>query len=283
MNFRKLYLTGFIIIGIALIFPMDVFAQKSEKAKNPNALNDHVNQGVKDLQNKSSNAKVKVPVPAQAHEKADKVIPQQVKEKAKKAVELPSQANEEAREKAQVVRKGIEKVSEDSETTKKKNKKVVNKNKKKQKPKEGSDDNYSSNAQVEKNSTKSVPHDSPRKEGNQQATNHAKDVNSVPSVKETDYIKEKPDTEENKQIPFSKEKVPKDSIAVTQHSTKVPVGPSKDRSGQNTTSFIDKSSLEAWKHSNLKRIQPFISHLREYRNQWVNAPPFQPPQVTPFF
>jgi hypothetical protein len=245
--------------------------------------------------------KVEKAIPAQASEKVEKAIPAQASEKVKRAVQVPNQASEKAQKTVQEVKQGSEKASKAMQSTVKETKKAVKnslpeKNQEaeaetqttKQQKTTPSNNEIHSNEAVE-SSNKSIQHAISGENANQQSTKMVQmldDDKTVQSIKEAGSINEEPETEEKENIPSGQEKYPRDIMVVhSPHNTKTPDGSSKDRTGygQHTTSFVDKWLLEAEKYLNLKRIQPLVSRTYEYRNQWVNAPPSQPPQVTPFF
>jgi chemotaxis protein histidine kinase CheA len=341
MHIRSFLLKGF-IIGAALFFPTDAFAEKSEQAQKPSTQNGRameVVEAVKDLDSPSNpspqakpeiqvpdrasekvekaiparasekvekaipaqaSEKVEKAIPARASEKVEKAIPVQAREKVEKAVQLPNQASEKAQQTVQEVKQRSEKASEAMQSTVKEAKKAVNnslpeKNQeaetetiKQQKTTPNNNEIHSNEAK--ESSDKSVQHVISGENTNQQLTKMVQmldDDKTMQSIKkEAGSIDEESETEEKEKIPSGQAKYPKDIIVVQPpHNTKTPDGSSKDRTGygQNTTSFVDKWLLEAEKYLNLKRIQPLVSRAYEYRNQWVNAPPSQPPQATPFF
>jgi chemotaxis protein histidine kinase CheA len=272
-------------------------AQASEKVEK--ATPTQASEKVKKAIPVQANEKVKKAIPARASEKVEKAIPAQASEKVEKAVQVPNQASEKAQHTVQEVKQRSEKASKAMQSTIKETKKAVDnslpeKNQeaetettKQQKTTPNNNEIHSNEA--EESSDKSVQHAISGENTNQQSTKMVQmldDDKTVQSIKEAGSIDEEPETEEKEKFPSGQEKYPQDIMVVhSPHNTKTPDGSSKDRTGygQNTTSFVDKWLLEAEKYLNLKRIQPLVSRAYEYRNQWVNAPPSQPPQTTPFF
>ncbi|MCP3738335.1 hypothetical protein [Rossellomorea sp. BNER] len=271
MYFRNIIITGF-IVGVALFFPTDAFAKKDGQAQKP-VTSHHKVEIEKASENQKKpvnpvpvknkgNTKIK-DLPSQASEKAREAVKASV-QKAKKPVQhtLPNQAKakqEEAKKKPHPNNKKVQ--TEESNHVEKPSKPVHKVVSKEQPTFRKMDKNLS------KVSDKSTQESTIKKE--------------VPSNNE--LVTDKAISTDQKKTPFSTEKYPKE-IKIVNHSsnTKVPGGTTKDRTGQGQTSFIVKW-FQAEKGLSISQIQSYCSRERVYRNQWVHAPPTEPPKSAPDF
>ncbi|MFC0271793.1 hypothetical protein ACFFIX_10035 [Metabacillus herbersteinensis] len=277
MNIRSFLLKG-IIVGAALVFPTDAFAEKSEQAQKQSTQNGHAMEVVKTVKDKDSTSKpppqaeLEVKLPNQASEKAQQIV-QEVKPSSEKTSKAKQSTIVETKK---AVKKVVPNINQEAETKKTKQQKTTPSN------------NATHTNDVKESSDKSIQHVISGENANQSTkkVQLVEDDKTEQSIKQSGSIIEEQETEEKKKRPSGQKKYPRDIVVVhSPHNTKIPNESSKDRTGngQSTTSFVEKGLLEAEKYLNLKRIQPLVSRTYEFRNQWVNAPPFQPPQATPFF
>jgi hypothetical protein len=107
--------------------------------------------------------------------------------------------------------------------------------------------------------------------------------NSTVSIKKNSIEPAAPDTTKQEEPPVSEEEIPKVSQAMNPTQRTNSSGwQSHDRlsNGLSTISFLEKWLV--WSnHYEMKLVQPYLSRYARIYNQWVNAPPTQPPQEAP--
>ncbi|MBM7587864.1 cell wall-associated NlpC family hydrolase [Bacillus pakistanensis] len=275
MYFRNILVTG-LIVGAALFFPSDVFAKNDGQDQKPVTSNQNVE--VKKVTENQKKPKVVNPVPA--------TVKKNSQEK-----DLPSQASEKAREAVKASKQKANKPIEQTLPNHAKAKKEEIK--KKPQPANKKIQTETSN-QVEKFS-KPVHNVVPKEEPTYRKADRRHPVVNDSSTQEAtikkedppihDRVTDKENSTDKKKTPISTEKFPKETIIVNHsHNIKAPGGTSKDRTGHGQTinSFIEKW-FQAEKGLSINLIQSYCSRERVYRNQWVHAPPTEPPKMAPDF
>jgi hypothetical protein len=296
VHFRHFLISG-LLVGAALFLPDEAFAEKNELSGQQNVPKASVQaktsietDGVAvqtKLPAKAENAKSlekKVAVPeltkkTQEPEKKQQSTKASPSEPTKKAAEALQKLPEQAKGNVKSVLKNTEKAVKAPSSKKvaagQEKKELV---KKKSTPKKVVDQptlpSLSLISDVNKNSPfiKLVYINEPRGE-HSHASKTSKASPSEPLL---------PQPFNKGKAPTSQEEIPDVSQVMNPKRTSHSGGKSQERvsNGLSTINFLDKW-LEWNQFYELQFVQPYLSRYALMNNQWVNAPPAQPPQVAP--
>jgi hypothetical protein len=296
VHFRHFLISG-LLVGAALFLPEDAFAEKNELSGQQNVPKASVQEITSvekddkavqnDVQAKAENAKPlvkKVVVPENAKKTQDRASKQPAQkplppDPTKKAAEALQKLPEQAKGNVNSVLKNTEKAVKAPSSKKvaagQEKKELV---KKKSTPIKVVDQptlpSLPLKNDVNKNSqfTKLVYINEPKGE-HSHASKIGKESPSEPLL---------PQPFNKGKAPSSQEEIPDVSQVMNPKRTSHSGGKSQERvsNGLSTINFLDKW-FEWNQFYELQFVQPYLSRYALMNNQWVNAPPAQPPQVAP--
>jgi hypothetical protein len=279
--FRNFIVIG-LIIGAALCFPSESFAKNGDLHQKSVPTSSQIVQG-KETVKSIKPSKDEKPVITKPNKHRNVVIPNHANEKAQEAVKASNKRVEDI----------VKNISSNKAKAKQGEKKQGIEKEKNLPP-----ENASKTSKTEKFSNKSVhkqvstqPEDTKRNqeksvlspiENSTQLPAVNKDDSSLASKPVTDKISK---TEKEK-VPSPQERYPKPIDVVNSSNSSIIPGGSqpKDRTGvgQSPTSLLEKwFVLENCLNFKLKQI--YFSRANVYTNQWINAPPLQPPKDSLIF
>ncbi|WLR49822.1 hypothetical protein LC040_10955 [Bacillus tianshenii] len=282
MNFRSVIITV-LLVGTALLLPTDAMAKKENILPKPAQQNSHLVE-LPDTANNPVQASVNEEK-AKSMEKPNKgQLREQAKEHAQNAVHIVNKnANKTTKQTLPTVAEV--KQGEKKEQAKAKNKltqhkKVIQPKKKQvektvEKPIEKPNDDKG--IEVESHTPMKIIQNPKVANGTSQPVEKNEDTSKKTTSEQSAPQEEKP--------PQPHEKYPVDvQIIHSEQQTKTPGSSSKDRTSnsQNASHFNEKW-LEIEKQLSLNLIQSYGSRERVFQNQWINAPPSQPPKNALFF
>ncbi|MDR7080608.1 hypothetical protein J2Y03_005695 [Neobacillus niacini] len=279
MHFRQFLITA-LMVGAAIFFPDNAFAEKNELASQKG-------QAASSEKGNKDAVKINIPPKAEQANSAEKAVPEQatVPEKAVKAenTSVPEHARINQAEAKQLPPK----VNPNHDTLKSMPEQAKGNGRSELNKAENTvrETGHERAAAVQ---TKQVFIDEPAPKSSLLTTDtevkveEAKQVITVePQGEDPAITKSAPVEHVPEKVPTSNEEIPKQMVNQPQRSNQSG-GQSHDRviQGLNTINLLDK--WFDWDYSfEMKLIQPYLSRLALMNTQWVNAPPAPPPQKAP--
>jgi FtsZ-interacting cell division protein ZipA len=254
------------IVTFAMLLPGDAFAQENNGKSNVHSNNKADVQTSQKRNRKQENSRHSEAPGNSDSSKADKVVPGKGKglEKAEQSVKqftekAKDNRNESTEQKASPIKKDKEK-SPDQPSNK-------NNHRKKGPEEKSAESQHDVKVDVQKKDEI-----------------HAKTTNPIIKRKnKAGHPKEQKTTKKTHHAPLPEKKRP-EPFAVISLPQPTPSGNSHSGSMQGSGTYSSVFAVFENEGSRAdRRLQPYVSHAKRFRNQWVNAPPSPPPKRASFF
>lgn len=275
MHFRQ-YLISALLIGAAMFFPDNAFAEKNElrpqKGQAPASIPEHAS--IPEPASTSVPATITVPAKAEEAQSLNKTIPEHARENQAQAKQLPAQNT---LNQAPLEKSLPEQANANAKPEVKKAEKVVQVHVPEQA------EAVQANHTVEKLNPKNSIQDTDSEVKVENVKPEKVDNTVYLQGEDLDRTKSESVVQEPQKEPANKEEIPKVNQALNQtQRSNGSGGQSNDRvnHGINNLSLLDKW-FEWNQDFEIKLVQPYLSRQALMNTQWVNAPPSPPPQAAP--